>query len=92
MTSKRVGIKDLKNNLSRYLRLVREGGHVLVTDHGDVVAEIRRPVSEPSGLLEEWERTGVVIRPTARKRPLPRSPVRSPKGTATRILDALRGD
>jgi antitoxin (DNA-binding transcriptional repressor) of toxin-antitoxin stability system len=37
----KVGTKELKNRLSHYLRLVREGEHVQVTDHGAVVAEIR---------------------------------------------------
>lgn len=37
----RVGTKDLKNRLSHYLRLVREGEHVQVSDRGKVIAEIR---------------------------------------------------
>jgi antitoxin (DNA-binding transcriptional repressor) of toxin-antitoxin stability system len=89
---RRVGLKEFRNQLSRYLRLVREGVRVLVTDHGEVIAEIRRPVAKGSSLLEEWERTGIVIRPTRRRRRLPRSPVRSPEGTAARILDELRGE
>jgi antitoxin (DNA-binding transcriptional repressor) of toxin-antitoxin stability system len=38
-----VGIKELKNKLSEYLRLVKSGEVVLVTDRGDVVAELRAP-------------------------------------------------
>jgi antitoxin (DNA-binding transcriptional repressor) of toxin-antitoxin stability system len=37
-----VGIKDLKNKLSQYLRLVREGQRVLVKDHNRIIAEIRK--------------------------------------------------
>jgi len=37
----RVGTKELKNRLSHYLRLVRGGDHVEVTDRGAIVAEIR---------------------------------------------------
>jgi len=40
---KSVGIKALKDKLSAYLRLVREGETVLVTDRDEVIAEIRRP-------------------------------------------------
>lgn len=37
----KVGTKELKNQLSRYLREVRRGHRVYVTDRGRVVAEIR---------------------------------------------------
>src|SRR5690606_20017577 len=38
-----VGIKELKNKLSEYLRLVKAGEVVLISDRGDVVAELRAP-------------------------------------------------
>ena len=38
-----VGIRELKNRLSEYIRLVRNGERVLVTDRGVIVAEIRQP-------------------------------------------------
>lgn len=38
-----VGVRDLKNRLSEYLRLVRGGESVLVTDRGVVIAELRPP-------------------------------------------------
>ena len=53
-----VGIRELKNRLSEYLRLVRAGELVQVTDRGTVVAEIRAPGQAedieriPAGLLE----------------------------------------
>ncbi len=37
-----VGIRDLKNKLSQYLRLVKKGQTVLVKDHNRVFAEIRK--------------------------------------------------
>ena len=40
---KTVGIRELKNRLSEYLRQVRSGESVLVTDRGEVVAEITPP-------------------------------------------------
>lgn len=42
-----VGTKELKNRLSHYLRLVREGERVHVCDRGMVVAEIR-PATGPA--------------------------------------------
>jgi antitoxin (DNA-binding transcriptional repressor) of toxin-antitoxin stability system len=38
-----VGVRDLKNRLSEYLRRVRQGERVLVTDRGEVVAEFSPP-------------------------------------------------
>ncbi|HEV3073255.1 MAG TPA: type II toxin-antitoxin system prevent-host-death family antitoxin, partial [Thermoanaerobaculia bacterium] len=40
---KTVGIRDLKNRLSEYVREVRGGEEILVTDRGQVVAELRPP-------------------------------------------------
>lgn len=46
---KAVGVRELKNRLSEYLREVREGERVLITDRGKVIAELR--AAEP-GTLE----------------------------------------
>lgn len=43
---KTVAVKELKNRLSVYLREVAQGEVVLVTDHGHVIAELRRPKGE----------------------------------------------
>jgi antitoxin (DNA-binding transcriptional repressor) of toxin-antitoxin stability system len=40
---KTVGVRELKNRLSEYIRRVRAGEGVLVTDRGEVVAEIGPP-------------------------------------------------
>ena len=47
---KTIGVRELKNRLSEYLRQVRDGERVLVTDRGKVVAELR---SAHEGDLEE---------------------------------------
>jgi len=60
-----VGIKALKNQLSRHIDLARQGEIVLVTDRDEVVAEIRAP-SQPFvtraspwiAFLEEQARRG----------------------------------
>jgi prevent-host-death family protein len=49
-----VGVRDLKNNLSRYLDQVREGTEVIVTDRG-------RPVARLSGLDQETDRLAALI-------------------------------
>lgn len=40
---KTVGLRELKNRLSEYVREVRSGEAVLVTDRGEVVAELLPP-------------------------------------------------
>ena len=94
-----VGIRELKNRLSEYLRLVRAGELVQVTDRGTVVAEIRSPGQTkdaeriPEGLLELARRQkatlGLPNEPSLYSigaRPLLR-------GTSTReLLDEERGE
>jgi prevent-host-death family protein len=52
-----VGLRELKNRLSAYVREVRSGEGVLVTDRGEVVAELVPPGQGadergvPSGLV-----------------------------------------
>ena len=93
-----VGIKNLKNNLSAYLRDVRAGARVFVSDRGKIVAELHEPgvtydaAEHGNPILAAWARAGVVTLPRRPKTPLPKSPVRLPKGTAARILDAERMD
>jgi prevent-host-death family protein len=36
-----VGIREFRDNLSRYLALVQDGGEISVTSHGKPVAEFR---------------------------------------------------
>jgi antitoxin (DNA-binding transcriptional repressor) of toxin-antitoxin stability system len=44
-----VGLRELKNRLSAYVREVRAGQAVVVTDRGQVVAELRAPGQVASG-------------------------------------------
>jgi antitoxin (DNA-binding transcriptional repressor) of toxin-antitoxin stability system len=59
----KVGTKELKNRLSHYLRLVRKGAQVQVTDHGTIVAELRAARALTIGdeaCLQALEQQGVV--------------------------------
>ena len=47
-----VGIKELKNNLSRYLRSVKKGEEVLITDRGHTIARIIRENSKRNAIRE----------------------------------------
>jgi hypothetical protein len=93
---KTVGIKELKNNLSAYLREVRRGVRVLVSDRNRIVAELHEPGvhygtdEKVDPILTAWVEAGVVTLPSRPKEPLPDSPVRLPEGTALRLLDEDR--
>ena len=73
-----VGTKDLKNRLSHFLRLVREGDVVNVMDRGEVVAQLRRVerASDPEdeAVLSELSSEGLLTRGHGRLRDF--SPVR----------------
>lgn len=93
---KTAGIKELKNKLSAYLREVRSGSTILVSDHGEIIAEIRSPSPETMGerrssAVDELARDGLVTLPSAGKEPLAPPPVTLPRGTSQAILDADRG-
>jgi prevent-host-death family protein len=67
-----VGARELKVRLGTYLRRVRQGRTLVVTDRGQPVAELR-PIADEAGLagvLARLETRGVVTRPT-RKRLVP---------------------
>ena len=51
----RVGVRELKNRLSRYLKLVRQGEVIVVTDRQEVIAEIRhRTTDEESSRFDRY--------------------------------------
>lgn len=64
---KSVGLRELKNRLSEFVRGVRAGEGVLVTDRGEVVAELIPPgrrvdeSSVPSGLVALARRGQVTL-------------------------------
>ncbi len=94
---KAVGIRELKNRLSEYLRMVRRGEQILVTDRGAVVAEIRQPGSAltdaPYPRLHELARQGLVRIGAANDPDL--YPVLDPvleEGEAQKLLDEERGE
>lgn len=64
---KTVGVRELKNRLSEYIRQAKSGEGLLVTDRGHVVAEITAPgqgatdPSVPAGLLALARRQLLVL-------------------------------
>jgi len=94
---KAVGIRELKNRLSEYLRQVGQGEEILVTDRGVVVAELRRPGPRASDVkypgLVELARQGKA-RLGTKNRPGLYSALEpaAADGTVAELLDQERGD
>jgi antitoxin (DNA-binding transcriptional repressor) of toxin-antitoxin stability system len=93
---KAVGVRELKNRLSEYLRLVRNGEEILVTDRGEVVAELRQPsprIALPYPALLEVVRQGRARVGLPNRRGLyPALGRVMPPGSTAKLLDEERGE
>lgn len=84
-----VGVAELRQNLSRYLRRVERGERLLVTDRNRPVAELGPP---PSGAqLDRLIAEGRLSRPTRRRLPEPLE-LESDPYALSRALDEIRGE
>lgn len=95
------GIRDLKNNLSRYIRRLGVERRIAVTDRGRVVAELRLPESgSRAGEQRGAQYAGLIAAGVIRPATEPGDPLadwptpgelRLPPGTAAALLDEDRG-
>ena len=92
------GIRDLKNNLSRYIRRVVRGERLLVTDRGRVVAELRRPdvadgtADESDARYQHLVDSGVIRPGTTTRDPLADCPrFKLARDNPAELVDAHRG-
>lgn len=97
---KAVGVKQLKARLSEYLRLVKSGETILVTERTDVVAELRPPrrslprADELGEVLDTLAETGQLTRASLSKKgwTMRCKGLGLPLGTAATLLAEVRGD
>jgi prevent-host-death family protein len=91
-----VGVAELRQNLSKYLRRVAAGERLVVTDRNKPVAELGpppTPASELDRLIAEGK-----VKPPRRRRVGPRPKPLRPLGrvdetnSALRALEYVRGD
>lgn len=90
------GIRELKDNLSRYVRRSEGGERIAVTAHGRVVAELGPPTSAARpgrrSQYDELVGAGVIRLPVESGDPLAAWPVlRLPAGTAAELIEQDRG-
>ncbi|MEX2372562.1 MAG: type II toxin-antitoxin system prevent-host-death family antitoxin [Dehalococcoidia bacterium] len=85
-----IGIRELRQHASLYLRRVRAGEVITVTDRGEAVAELR-PIPK-EGVLERLEREGRLTR--AKGDLLDLAPMLPPDGLPplSEILAEMRED
>lgn len=81
-----VGVRELRDGLSRHLAIVREGHTITVTDHGRPVARIV-PVGVPTK-LEQLIAAGLVTPAKKRKGKRP-API-STSGTVSDLVEKQR--
>jgi prevent-host-death family protein len=85
-----VGVAELRQNLSRYLRRVERGERLVVTDRNRPVAELGPPANTGTA-LDRLIAEGRVSRPVRRSLP---PPLRLPgdPDALSRALDEVRGE
>lgn len=85
-----VGVAELRQNLSKYLRLVAKGERLVVTDRNRPVAELGPP-SSTGEALDRLIAEGRVSRPRRRNLPPPLELGGDPHALS-RALDEIRGE
>jgi prevent-host-death family protein len=85
-----VGVAELRQNLSRYLRRVERGERLLVTDRNRPVAELGPPTAGGAA-LDRLLAEGRVSRPIRRGLPEPVHLDGDPRALS-RALDEVRGE
>jgi prevent-host-death family protein len=85
-----VGVAELRQNLSRYLRRVERGERLVVTDRNRPVAELGPPATAASA-LDRLIAEGRVSRPARRGLPGPLQLDGDPYALS-RALDEIRGE
>lgn len=91
------GIRELKNNLSHYVRQIEAGKRIAVTAHGRIVAELVPPArSAGAGSASRYDElvAAGIIEPAAEPNALPPQwpDIRLPSGTAAQLIDDDRGE
>ncbi len=85
-----VGVAELRQNLSKYLRLVSRGERLVVTERNKPVAELGPPPSTGPA-LDRLIAEGRVARPPRRGLPEPLRLAGDPRALS-RALDEIRGE
>ncbi len=87
-----VGVRELKNNLSRYLHRVRTGSELVVTDHGRAVARVV-PLARENGkpmVLDRLITNGVASPARTARRSVPDELIPATRPVSPLVSDQRR--
>ena len=91
-----IGVRELKNNLSRCIRSVEAGDRIAITARGRVVAELVPPGTTRQPRRTRWDAlltAGILRAPLEDGDPFEDWPdIRLARGTAAALIDADRGE
>ncbi len=85
----KAGIKDIKNNLSSYLKQVKNGEEILITERGKPIARIIKETPSGTSLhltLAPLIQKGLVKLPSLSIHKMPASPVSAPGKSAAEMV------
>jgi prevent-host-death family protein len=89
-----IGIRELRDNLSRQIRRVEAGERISITAHGRVVAELVPPGSGPApqSKFDQLLAAGIIRPPVEPAGPIAWLSIQLPRGTAAELIDADRAE
>lgn len=87
----RVGVRELRQNLSVYLARVKEGETLEVTEHGHTVAQLGPRPSRPVSIIDQMIADGRARPATRSHKNLP-PPPRIPGRPLSEILQEMRDE
>lgn len=83
-----VGVRELRNNLSKWIERVRKGQDVVITERGKPVARLTRYGESPA--LQSLIERGLVQLPTQRKTKINRKDLIKPRGSISELVKEQR--
>jgi prevent-host-death family protein len=88
-----IGVRELRQNASRYLRLVKAGERVAVTDRGELIAYLVPASEAPGSILDRLEAAGQLRRGIGSLAEVV-SPEQLPPGarSPSEVLDEMRNE
>jgi len=91
MAEMTVGVRELKTQLSKYLRQVKAGRTIIITEHGKAVGRIVPPEATVEEKLEAMRRAGLIEWSGKKLKPMkPVAKVKAGYSVAQLLIDDRR--
>lgn len=83
-----VGVRELRDNLSKWIAKARRGQDVVITDRGKPVARLTRYGESPA--LQQLIEQGLIQLPSQRKSKISRNNLVKPRGSVSELVKDQR--